>query len=127
MKKLLIAGLGAALWIAAGGQHPNRPLFTDVTTQAGIRFRHRASHTSQKYLIETMGSGVAWLDYDGDGNLDLLFINGAALADPMVRGKAPDKSDPRYWNRLYRNTGHGTFVDVTERAGLKGDGYGMGV
>lgn len=127
MKKLLIAGLSAALWVAAGGQGPNSPLFTDVTSQAGIRLRHRASHTSQKYLIETMGSGVAWLDYDGDGNLDLLFINGAALADPMVRGKAPDKSDPRYWNRLYRNTGHGTFVDVTERAGLKGDGYGMGV
>jgi hypothetical protein len=127
MKKLLIAGFGAALWIAAGGQPPNTPLFTDVTSHAGIRFRHRASHTSQKYLIETMGSGVAWLDYDGDGSLDLFFVNGAALGDPMPRGKTPDKSDPRYWNRLYRNTGHGTFVDVTERAGLKGEGYGMGV
>ncbi len=74
-----------------------------------------------------MGSGVAWLDYDGDGNLDLFFVNGAALADPMRKGKPPDKTDPRYWNRLYRNTGHGTFVDVTERAGLRGEGYGMGV
>ncbi|MGI8961473.1 MAG: CRTAC1 family protein [Bryobacteraceae bacterium] len=127
MKKLLIAALGAALWITAGGQPSNTPLFTDVTGQAGIRFRHRASHTSQKYLIETMGSGAAWLDYDGDGTLDLFFVNGAAIGDPMPRGKAPEKSDPRYWNRLYRNAGHGTFVDVTERAGLKGEGYGMGV
>jgi enediyne biosynthesis protein E4 len=123
-----MAGLGfLALWIAAGGQSSDTPLFTDATNQAGIRFRHEASHTSQKYLIETMGSGVAWLDYDGDGNLDLFFVNGAALDDPMPRGKAPAKSDSRYWNRLYRNTGHHTFVDVTERAGLKGEGYGMGV
>jgi enediyne biosynthesis protein E4 len=126
MKKFLIAGLGAALLIAAS-QLPDAPLFTDITRQAGIRFRHSASHTSQKYLIETMGSGVAFLDYNGDGNLDLFFVNGAAVADPMPPGKTPDKSDPRYWNRLYRNTGHGTFVDATERAGLKGDGYGMGV
>jgi hypothetical protein len=103
------------------------PLFTNITSAAGIHFRHRASHTSQKYLIETMGSGVAWLDYDGDGKLDLFFVNGAALKDPMPRGKAPDKTDPACWNRLYRNTGHGTFVDVTERAGLQGNGYGMGV
>src|SRR5438105_15778697 len=127
MKKLLMAGLGAALWIAAGGQPPNPGLFTDVTSQAGIRFRHMASHTSQKYLIETMGAGVAWLDYDGDGHLDLFFVNGAALEDPMPRGKTPDKSDPRYWNRLYRNTGHGAFVDVTLKAGVQGSGYGMGV
>ncbi|MGI9071230.1 MAG: CRTAC1 family protein [Bryobacteraceae bacterium] len=127
MKKLLIATLGAALWIATGTQPAGTSLFTDIASQAGIRFRHQGSHTSQKYLIETMGSGVAWLDYDGDGNLDLFFVNGAGLRDPMPRGKAPDKSDPRYWNRLYRNTGHGAFVDVTQRAGLKGEGYGMGV
>jgi enediyne biosynthesis protein E4 len=127
MKKLLIAGLGAAaLWIAAG-QSGNTPLFTDITRQAGIRFRHCASHTSQKYLVEMMGSGVGWLDYNADGNLDLFFVNGAALGDPMPQGKAPNKFDPRHWNRLYRNNGHGTFVDVTQRAGLKGDGYGMGV
>ena len=74
-----------------------------------------------------MGAGVAWLDYDGDGFLDLFFVNGAALHDPMTGGKSPDKSDPLYWNRLYRNLGDGTFDDVTERSGLQGKGYGMGV
>jgi hypothetical protein len=127
MMNLWLRGLPIAVWIAAAGQSSDHPFFIDVTSPAGIRFRHQASHTSQKYLIETMGAGVAWLDYDGDGNLDLFFVNGAALGDPMVPGKAPDKSDPRFWNRLYRNTGHGTFEDVTERAGVRGDFYGMGV
>lgn len=66
-------------------------------------------------------------DSTGDGNLDLFFVNGAALRDPMPMGKMPDKSDPRYWNRLYRNKGDGTFVDVTEKAGVKGHSFGMGV
>jgi enediyne biosynthesis protein E4 len=88
---------------------------------------HSASKTSQKYLPETMGSGVAMLDYNNDGLLDLFFVNGAALRDPMPPGAKPDKSDPRYWNRLYRNNGDGTFTDVTEAAGLRGAGYGMGV
>jgi hypothetical protein len=127
MRGFLAAGLAQAIWITAAGQTPQRQIFTDVIRAAGIRFRHEASHTSQKYLIETMGSGVAWLDYDGDGYLDLFWVNGAALKDPMPPGTAPDKSDARYWNRLYRNTGNGTFVDVTEHSGLRGDGYGMGV
>jgi hypothetical protein len=67
------------------------------------------------------------LDFDGDGLVDLFFVNGAALHDPMSAIFAPDKSDPRYWNRLYRNNGDGTFVDVTEKAGLQGRLYGMGV
>ncbi|MGH9695537.1 MAG: FG-GAP repeat domain-containing protein, partial [Bryobacteraceae bacterium] len=67
------------------------------------------------------------IDYDGDGKLDLYFVNGAALADPMPKGKQPDKTDPRYWNRLYRNNGDGTFTDVTEKAGVRGSSYGMGV
>ena len=89
------------------------------------------SHLSQVdtplYLIETMGAGVAWLDYNEDGFLDLFFVNGAALKDPMPEEEEPDKTDPRLWNRLYRNAGDGTFVDVTDRAGLQGKGYGMGV
>lgn len=74
-----------------------------------------------------MGSGVAMLDYNNDGRLDLFFVNGAALSDPMPPGAMPDKSDPRFWNRLYRNRGDGTFADVTESAGVSGHGYGMGV
>ncbi|HKE24814.1 MAG TPA: CRTAC1 family protein [Bryobacteraceae bacterium] len=74
-----------------------------------------------------MGAGVAMFDYDNDGLLDLFFVNGAALRDPMPPGAKPDKSEPRFWNRLYRNNGDGTFTDVTESAGLRGAGYGMGV
>ena len=96
MAKLLRGGLLVALCMAVAGQTPSQlPIFSDVTAKAGFRFRHEASRTSQKYLIEAMGSGVAWLDYDGDGNLDLFFVNGAALADPMRKGKPPDKTGPR--------------------------------
>jgi len=103
------------------------PLFEDVTTASGIRFKHQASRTSRKYLPESMGAGVAIFDYDNDGWLDLFFVNGAKLQDPMPRGSSPDKSDPRNWNRLYHNNRDGTFTDITEKAGLQGRLYGMGV
>jgi tetratricopeptide (TPR) repeat protein len=106
---------------------PAHPLFTDVTEASGIAFRHENSPTASKYLIETMGGGVALFDYDGDGRLDVFFTNGAALSDPMPAGGEPDKTSPRFANRLYRNKGDGTFEDVTVRAGLAGArGYGMG-
>jgi len=101
--------------------------FEDVTAKSGIRFKHEASRTSQKYLPESMGAGVAMFDYDNDGWLDLFFVNGAKLQDPMPRGSSPDKSDARYWNRLYHNNRDGTFTDITEKAGLQGRLYGMGV
>jgi enediyne biosynthesis protein E4 len=107
-------------------QSPSPVTFADVTAQSGINFRHNASPTSQKYLPETMGGGVALLDYDGDGRLDIFFTNGAALSDPMPKGAQPDKREPRFWNRLYRQKPDGTFEDVTERAGLRGEGYSMG-
>jgi hypothetical protein len=97
---------------------------------AEIPFVHANSPTTRKYLPETMGGGVALLDYDNDGRLDIFFVNGARIEDPMPRGGAPDKSDPRYWNRLYRQKPDGTFEDVTEKAGLTGmpqNRYGMGV
>ena len=125
---VLITISGITRQIKAQGTEPfSLPTFTDVTAKVGIQFQHQASRTSQKYLIETMGAGVAWLDYDGDGWLDLFFVNGAALEDPQPEGKLPDKSDARYWNRLYRNNGGETFEDVTEDSGLRGEGYGMGV
>ena len=101
--------------------------FTDITAQSGVGFVHAASPTSQKYLPETMGGGVALFDYDGDGRLDLYFTNGARLQDPMPAGAQPDKREARYWNRLYRQKPDGTFADVTERAGVQGYGYGMGL
>jgi enediyne biosynthesis protein E4 len=104
--------------------------FTDVTLTTGIEFSHQSSATPAKYLIETMGGGVALIDYDNDGRLDVFFTNGARLVDPMAAGMGPDKSDPKYWNRLFRQTPEGTFVDVTEAAGVSGatqNRYGMGV
>jgi hypothetical protein len=100
--------------------------FEDATERSGVRFRNAASKTAEKYLPESMGAGLAMFDYNNDGNLDLFFVNGAALRTPMPAGAKPDKSDPRYWNRLFRNNGNGTFTDVTEAAGLRGEGYGMG-
>ena len=94
-------------------------MFADVTAKSGIRFKQESSRTSQKYLPESMGGGVAMLDYNNDGHLDLFFVNGAQMQDPMPRGASPDKSNPRYWNRLYRNSGDGTFTDVTEAAGVQ--------
>lgn len=102
-------------------------LFSNVATESGVSFHHRSSRASQKYLIETMGAGVAWLDYNNDGLLDLYFLNGARLSDPMPKGGQPDKRDPKFWNRLYRNAGDGTFKDVTEAAGVQGRVYAMGV
>jgi len=102
------------------------PTFTDVTAASGIAFVHENSPTTNKYLIETMGGGVALLDIDNDGWLDVFFTNGAKLQDPMPPGAIPAKSDPRFSNRLYRNNRNGTFTDVTEKAHVRGTGYSMG-
>jgi hypothetical protein len=117
--------LALAVVVSASGLR-----FTDVTKSVGIDFTHGHSATAEKYLVETMGGGVALLDYDNDGRLDVFFTNGAKIDDPMPKGRKPDKSDPAFWNRLYRQTADGRFVDVTERAGLSGvrqNHYGMGV
>lgn len=101
--------------------------FVDVTANVGVRFQGAAPHTSKKYLLETMGSGVALFDYDNDGRLDLFFVNGAEIHDPSPPAAIPEKTGPKYWNRLYHQSSDGTFEDVTEKAGLQGTGYGMGV
>jgi enediyne biosynthesis protein E4 len=104
--------------------------FTDVTQSLSVHFTQENSATSNKYLIETMGGGVALVDYDNDGRLDIFFTNGAKLADPMPDGARPDKSEPKYWNRLFHQQADGTFADVTEKAGVTGmpqNAYGMGV
>ena len=118
-----------ALLVAVAASTPD-VRFVDATKAAGIAFAHKNSATSNKYLIETMGGGVALLDYDNDGRLDVFLTNGAKIDDPMPDGRLPDKSDPVYWNRLYQQTSSGTFVDVTQKAGLSGalqNAYGMGI
>jgi enediyne biosynthesis protein E4 len=110
-----------------GAPDPAAAKFTDVTAKLGVDFRNIASHTSKKYLIETMGGGVALFDYDNDGRLDLFLVNGAQLSDPTPKGTIPQKTGPQTWNRLYHQKRDGTFEDVTEKAGLQGWGYGMGV
>jgi hypothetical protein len=102
-------------------------VFADVTSQLGIRFQHDASPTSQKYLVETMGAGVALFDCDNDGRLDIFFVNGARIDDPMPKGATSQKDGPKYWNRLFHQKTDGMFEDITEKAGLAGESYGMGV
>ncbi|HET8550015.1 MAG TPA: CRTAC1 family protein [Bryobacteraceae bacterium] len=87
---------------------------------AGIDFKLDNATTADKPIIDSVLGGVAVLDYDGDGWLDVYFTNGAAIPSLV-------KTDRRFWNRLYRNNGDGTFTDVTERAGVAGEGYSMGV
>src|ERR1700724_1647455 len=101
--------------------------FVDLTSSLGVHFQYLASHTSRKYLPETMGAGVALFDFDNDGRLDLFLINGTPLADPTAKGTVPEKSGPKYWNRLFHQKADGTFEDVTEKAGLRGAGSAMGV
>ena len=106
---------------------PDPAKFVDVTSSLGVRFQHAAPHTSKKYLLETMGSGVALFDYDNDGRLDLFVVNAAEIDDPSSPGTIPQKTGPKYWNRLYHQKSDGTFEDATEKSGLQGVGYGMGV
>jgi len=101
--------------------------FVDETEKVGVHFKQQASKTSRKYLLETMGSGVAVFDYDNDGRLDIFLANGARIDDPMTKGAIPQKDGPNYWNRLYHQKPDGTFEDVTVKAGLQGSGYSTGV
>jgi len=119
-----------AVWLASCSssppeipQDPN-PAFEDVAAQVGLDFQHSTGATGEYYLPEIMGSGVALLDYDSDGDLDIYLLQGAPLGAAAV-------PDPPPVNRLYRNelvpTGELRFTDVTARSGLGHPGYGMGV
>ena len=101
--------------------------FVDVTAQGGVHFKDISQHTPHKYLIETMGSGVALFDCDNDGQLDLFLANGAPISNPTPKGTIPQKTGPEYWDRLYRQKPDGTFEDITQKAGVQGTGYDMGV
>src|SRR5258708_8031260 len=102
---------------SGGGPSPGFR-FTDVTGPAGIQFQHNSGAFGGKFLPETLGSGCAFLDYDRDGWQDILLINGMDW---------PGHKQRRSTLRLYRNNRNGTFTDVTSRAGLDVEMYGMGV
>jgi hypothetical protein len=105
--------------VAEEGPEPGGPWFTDVTGPAGINFVHFDPATEHHYIQETMGSGVAWIDYDADGWPDLFLVQTGP-----VRPR-PGESYPTC--KLYRNNRDGTFTDVTGRAGLARSGFGQGV
>jgi enediyne biosynthesis protein E4 len=99
---------------------PNQIIFPDIAKSAGIDFIHDNAATSEKYLIETMGAGCGWVDYDADGLLDLYLVNSSATR--IYKPKS------RLRSALYRNNGDGIFTDVTEKAGVSAEGlFGMGV
>ena len=114
---LFSQAVGSAQTVSAGSI-PIR--FEEIAKSAGIHFVTNSSPTPNKNQPETMVGGVGLLDYDGDGYLDIYVVNGAAI--PSL-----EKDGPQYKNRLYHNNGDGTFTDVTDKAGLGGSGYGMGV
>lgn len=106
-----------ALLLAQRGEAPI--VFEEIAAKAGLVFRADSCPTPNKNQPETMLAGVALLDYDRDGWLDIYLVNGAAIPSLV-------KESPKYFNRLFRNNGDLTFTDVTERAGVAGSGYGMG-
>jgi len=96
------------------------PPFRDVAARSGLAFRHSNGFTGRRYIVEIMGSGCGFLDYDGDGDMDALLLNGGPLP-----GTPPQPEPLR--NRLFRNDGSGSFEDVTDAAGLGHEGFGMGM
>jgi hypothetical protein len=118
-----MGGLGLGLFVPrfwGGSRAESAVTFVDVASLSGINFRHDNAASPEKYLIETMGSGCGWIDYDQNGLLDLYLVNGAATR--VYTPKQPLRS------ALYRNNGDGTFSDVTAHSGVGAEGlFGMGV
>ncbi len=120
---MTLVAASVASGAAQDGKANNAPItvrYTDVRKAAGITFLQDSTQTEEKYYLETMGTGVGWIDYDQDGLLDLYFVQSAATE--IYKPTRPLRS------ALYHNNGDGTFTDVTEKAGVGGEGhYGQGV
>ena len=139
-RKRLFAVSGLTAWVlvlvvvlAVRGQGQNVPAaaqhgsatasaiqFEEIADKAGLNYVTATDSTENKNQPQTMVAGVALLDYDGDGYLDVYLVGGASIPSLI-------KDSPVYWNRLFHNNHDGTFTDVTEKAGLAGAGYGSGV
>jgi hypothetical protein len=118
MKRWPLVALAAGALLAAPAA--GVIAFEEIAERSGLIFTANSSPTPNKNQPETMLAGVALLDYDNDGYLDIYLVNGAAI--PSLR-----KETPKYWNRLFHNNRDGTFTDMTEKARVAGGGYGMGV
>ncbi len=108
-------------WFLTSASLPNMGIrFVDVAKQAGINHKTTfGDERRNRYLLETTGCGIAFVDYDGDGWLDIFQVNGTRLDGPPT--------DDAPTNRLYRNKGDGTFEDVSDRAGIRKTGWGQSV
>lgn len=120
VKGVVISIMGAFPWLAPQCIQAQAPIrFEDVTTASGVDFNHFSGGSGKHFIIETVTAGMATLDYDNDGLLDLYFLNGAPLQGRYL--------DPTPRNRLYRNLGGFRFVDVTDEAGVGDTGFALGV
>lgn len=119
-KRIEFAAIALALVLTAAAPAAEGPIILrDVTAASGIDFLHTDGSSGQRYIVETVASGLATFDYDGDGMLDAYFVNGAPLAGAVAA------VPPR--NALYRNLGGFRFIEVTAAAGVGDTGYGLGV
>jgi hypothetical protein len=116
--RIVTASLVATVMTLASQAQQPALQFVDITRHAGIAFQHTSGVSADKHLVETMGSGGLFFDYDDDGLLDLFLVDGGSIADPAVARRAR--------HRLYRNRGGGRFEDVTGRSGIQHREYGMG-
>src|ERR1700734_3265852 len=116
---ILVSAAALSLFVLAQGIVAPPIRFEDIAERAGVHFVVENSPTPEKHQPETMPAGVALLDYDSDGLLDIYLVNGAEMPSLV-------KTGPKYYNRLFHNNGNGPFTDVTEHAGVAGAGYGMG-
>src|SRR5215471_7772285 len=115
---LILRCISLCFLLAGTVASAQRDQFTNITQPAGIRFVHNNGATGKRYLPETLGVGVAFIDYDNDGWQDILFANSE---DWPGAPKRPSTL------KLYHNNGNGTFSDVTQKSGLAISMYGMGI